>query len=79
MINDVKPDVINVACIVLPDGQTIWIEDPTSEHVNAHVRLWRGLLPQFLKDRYEAAKVDCGVVSLRMLRDDYLRVLKEQP
>lgn len=70
-----KPGVVDVACIVLPDGQTIWVEDPNVELVESYIRGWREALPQFLKDRYEDAKVNLGVVHIRMLREDYLRAV----
>jgi|GEM_PF-6917964 len=66
-------DVIEVLCMVFPDGTTLWIDDTNNarQRVIDAWQAWRARLSDDIRARYDVAKVLGGFVLCRMLREDF--------
>lgn len=69
-------DVIDVFCLVFPDGTTFFSEFQRGMPLNVdrYVEAWKAQQPADLQQRRTAAEVTGGVVIMRMLRSEYLRI-----
>lgn len=63
-------DVIDVVCLALPDGTTLWYE-PGDGRPDELIAAWKQQLPAEKRQLYESCGVLGGFVILRMLRQDY--------
>lgn len=63
-------DIINVVCVVLPDGTVFWFELGEFEPEKV-IAAWKERLPAEKRRRYESDGVTGGFVLTRMLLDDY--------
>jgi hypothetical protein len=68
---DVSPDeVIDVVCVVLPDGTVQWIPKATLQQFEDVIAKWKAALPKDTRDRYHQHGVFGGFVTLRMFARD---------
>lgn len=68
-------DVLDVCCLVFPDGRTYWFETKGNEgHVEQAIFSWKAGLSPEKRNAYEAAGVSCGAVFVRMLRGDFQQI-----
>lgn len=67
-------NVIEVSCIALPDGQTMWIKSATPDYIRECMKAWKEGLPKEKLELYEQAGVGVGVVMVRMLEEDYNKI-----
>lgn len=66
------PDkAIRVACMVMPDGQTFWLENPTHQYKMDVLEAWRKSLTDERRKEFDHAGALGGVVESRMLKKDF--------
>lgn len=62
---------INVACIVLPNGQTILHKQATADNIRQYNKAWWNSLSSEAQEQHRTAGTMGGCVLVRMLESDY--------